>query len=78
MCHETVGYCAVMPFVLKCGLKAPSLGRVCSRDGCQVVFHLRWGESLEAGLITDPHLNVFLCHLTLKALLKHRHSCVNN
>lgn len=50
----------------------PSPGRVCSRNGCQVVFHLSWGESFEAGLVADPHLNVLLCHLTLKTLLKHK------
>ncbi len=49
-------------------------GGVCSRDGCQVIFHLRWGESFEAGLIADPHLNVLLRHLTLKALLQHKYS----
>lgn len=49
-----------------------SPSRVCSRNGCQVVFHLSWGESFEASLVADAHLNVFLCHLTLKALLKHK------
>lgn len=49
----------------------------CSRDGSQVVFHLCWGESFEAGLVADAHLNVLLCHLTLKTLLKHKDKMVS-
>lgn len=78
MCHETVFYCAIYALILKCGLKAPSSLWVCSRDGCQVVLHLSWGESFEAGLIADPDFNVLLCHLTLKALLKHQKQGIVN
>lgn len=70
MCHATVVYCAIYVLNAKCGPRAPLSSRVCSRNGCQVVFHLSWGESFEAGLIADPDFNVLLCHLTLKAFLK--------
>lgn len=72
MCHETVFYCAIYVLILKYGLRAPLSSRVCSRDGCQVVFHLGWGESFEASLIADPDFDVLLCHLTLKAFLKNQ------
>lgn len=49
---------------------------MCSSNGCQVVFHLCWGESFEASLVADAHLNVLLCHLTLKTLLKHKDKMV--
>lgn len=62
--------------VLKSGQGTPP-AEVCSRYGCQVVFHFRWGESFEAGLIADPHLNVLLRHLTLKALLKYTQQSVS-
>lgn len=78
MCHETVFYCAIYALILKCGLKAPSSLWVCSRDGCQVVLHLSWGESFEASLIADPDFNVLLCHLTLKALLKYQKQGIVN
>lgn len=79
MCHETVFYCAIYVLILKCGPRAPLLWRVCSRDSCQVIFHLSWGESFEAGLIADPNFNVLLCHLTLKAFLKNpKHRNVNS
>lgn len=61
-------------FVLKCGQRAPSPGCLCSRNGCQVVFHLRWGESFEASLVADPNFNVLLCHLTFKTLLGDTHT----
>lgn len=79
MCHETVFYCAINVLNLKCGLRAPLSSRVCSRNGCQIVFHLSWGESFEAGLVADPNFNVLLCHLTLKAFLKtQKHTSVNS
>ena len=40
-----------------------------SGDSGQVVLHLGGGESPEASLVADPHLDVVLCHLTLEALL---------
>ena len=79
MCHETVFYCAIYTFIFICGLRAPLFLRVYSRNGCQVVFHLSWGESFEAGLIADPDFNVLLCHLTLEAFLKNqKHKNVNS
>lgn len=59
-------------FVMKRGLEVQSPHRVCLRNSSQVVFHLCWGESFEACLITDSHFNVLLCHLTLKTLLLHK------